>query len=376
VRICHFITGLGDGGAEAALFRLVAHGRDHQHFVVNLTRGGKYAAALRDIGVGVVDLDLKSPARVTQIPAALRQIREFRAELVQAWMYHANLVGAGVARSVLGVPNVWGIHNSGIDRTSAPALTRGAFALSRLGSRTLPDLKISCSIRAKDDLIAAGFDPRGWEVIPNGFDLSEFKFKASSRAALRKELGIADGDFLVGTVARWHPDKNHAVLFAALQRLFEGGARHTKVLLVGPGMTGENVRLRNMLSSHRLGHHVNLLGPTTDVGGIMSALDLHVLPSAREAFPNVLCEALACETPVVSVDAGDSAEIIGPLGSVARQGDVDDLVAKIQEMIALRDNHAAWNDLRLAGRRRVDQRFSIDRMVAAYENAWGRLLSR
>ena len=375
MRICHFISGLGDGGAEATLFRLVAHSRDHRHLVVNLTSGGKYATALQKIGTEVVHLHLKSPSRLANAPAVLGQIRSFGADVVQSWMYNANLVGAGIARSILRVPNAWGIHNSGIDHASFPLRTRAAFALSRLGSRKLPDLKISCSVRARERLIAAGFDPHGWEVIPNGYDLAELKFEASSRAAIRKCLDISDGDFLIGTVARWHAEKNYKFLFAALRRIFEGGRHDNKVLLAGPGMTRDNVSLWDMLSAHGLRDNVILMGPTTDVAGVMSALDLHVLPSAREAFPNVLCEALACETPVTCTDAGDAAEIIGPLGSVVRPGDVDGLVVNILDMIALRNNQQAWNDLRLAGRRRVEQMFSIDRMITAYVGAWERLLS-
>lgn len=375
MRICHFISGLGDGGAEATLYRLVAHSRDHRHLVVNLSSGGKYATALQNIGTEVVHLHLKSPSCFANAPAALRQIRSFGADVVQSWMYHANLVGSGIARSILRVPNAWGIRNSGIDHASARLRTRAAFALSRQGSRMLPDLKISCSERARRGLIAAGFDPHGWEVIPNGYDLAEFRFEACSRAAIRKGLDISDDDFLIGTVARWHPNKNHRILFAALHRIFEGGRRNTKVLLAGTGMTRDNACLQDMLSAHGLLDNVILMGPITNVAGLMSALDLHVLASAREGFPNVLCEAMACETPVICTDVGDAAEIIGQLGGVVRAGDVDDLVAKILDMIALRDNQQAWNGLRLAGRRRVEQSFSIDRMIRAYVSVWERLLS-
>ena len=107
----------------------------------------------------------------------------------------------------------------------------------------------------------------------------------------------------------------------------------------------------------------------------MSALDLLVMPSAREAFPNVVCEALACETPVVCTDAGDAAEIIGPLGRTVRPGDVDGLTASIRELVTFRDDREAWHNLRAAGRRRIKQLFTIDRMVARYEAAWERLVS-
>ena len=375
MKICHFITGLGDGGAEAALLRLITHSPDHRHLVVSLTNGGRHESSLREVGTAVVQLDLKSPLGVVNTLSALRRIRAFDPDLVQSWMYHANLVGAGIARWVLRVPNAWGIHNSGIDGAAAALSTKAAFALSKRVSRTLPDLKISCSSRARERLIATGFDPLDWEVIPNGYDLSEFIFRPTSRAAIRRELSVADGDFLIGTVARWHQDKGHAVLFAALRRLFQGDSQRVNVLLAGPGMSRDNVALGKALREHDLCDKILLLGPVTDVAGTMSALDLLVMPSAREAFPNVVCEALACETPVVCTDAGDAAEIIGPLGRAVRPGDVDGLAASIREMVTFRDDREGWHNLRAAGRRRMEQLFTIDRMVARYEAAWERLLS-
>src|SRR5690606_24672905 len=121
----------------------------------------------------------------------------------------------------------------------------------------------------------------------------------------------------IGMVARYHPQKDHGNLIDALKRLKHNHQNTFTCLLVGDGMTQGNIELKQRIEQAGLGKNVMLLGPRTDIVAIMNALDIHVLSSLGEAFPNVVAEAMACGTPCVITDVGDAALIVGDTGWIA-----------------------------------------------------------
>ena len=112
MKVLHVITGLNDGGAEAVLHRLIKHDPHDEHLVVSLTGEGKYGPVLRQSGVPVTALEMPR-GRVTWqgLSGLWRVLRAQRPDVVQTWMYHADLLG-GVCARVQGLPVVWGIRNT------------------------------------------------------------------------------------------------------------------------------------------------------------------------------------------------------------------------------------------------------------------------
>ncbi|MGE8636156.1 MAG: glycosyltransferase, partial [Achromobacter piechaudii] len=125
LHVLHVITGLGQGGAESVLLRLATYPEPGvTHTVVSLTDEGIYGERLRAAGVTVHALGMKR-GRVSLggFLALRRLIANSRADVVQTWMYHADLIG-GLAARMAGVRAIaWGIRNSGehLERSSRSA---------------------------------------------------------------------------------------------------------------------------------------------------------------------------------------------------------------------------------------------------------------
>ena len=102
----------------------------------------------------------------------------------------------------------------------------------------------------------------------------------------------------------------------------------------------------------------------------MNAIDVHVLSSAYgEAFPNAVCEAMACGTPCVVTDVGDAAAITGETGWVVPLRDPQALSQRIEEAITAIQS-GRREEVSQACRQRIVEFFGIERMVAAYEDIW------
>lgn len=368
MRVVHVITGLGDGGAEATLYRLCTHSEGISHVVISLTGPGKYGPLLEEAGVPVHCLGL-SPTRPAVRPfmKLLSLLRDSDANVVQTWMYHADLLGGVAARIVGTNAVVWGVHNAMLAIGRSGMRTVMVARLCGALSRGVPSLIISCSERAAVENAGIGYDRRRFRVIPNGYDLNEFKPNSEARDRIRRELALDEGVPLIGTVGRFDPWKDHDTLLKSLSAL-----RHLdfRCLLVGTGMDASNLELAEMVEREGLASRVLLLGRRDDIPAIMAALDLHVLSSSSEAFPNVLNEAMGCGTPCVTTDVGDARLIVGDTGWVVPPRNPEALATAIAGALASRSDTQAWTQRQQACRHRIASCYGIERMVANYAQVW------
>lgn len=369
MKTLHIITGLDDGGAEAVLYRLCLHDKASRHHVVSLMDAGKYGPLLEQAGVAVTCLNMKrGRVSVGALWRLWRLIRHTRPDVVQTWMYHADLLGGVVAR-LAGQRNIiWGIHHTTLDPEQSPRSTIAVARLCARLSRLVPRAIVCCAERARAVHAALGYDAARMRVIPNGYDLSVFHPDPQAGAALRADLDIAPDQPLIGFVARYDPLKDHATLLQALAVLKNAG-RAPCCLLIGTGLDAGNAPLTAQIAHLGLEGHIRLLGRRNDIPAVMNALDLHVLSSSSEAFPNVLAEAMACDTPCVTTDVGDAALIVGETGWVVPPGNPAALADAIDQALAERET-PAWEARRNAARNRIEAYFTIGQMVNSYRAVW------
>lgn len=368
--ILHIITGLSDGGAEAVLNRLCTYDRSNCHQVVSLMDAGKYGDLLKQADITVHCLNMpRGRIKLTGLFRLWSLLRNDRPDVVQTWMYHADLVGGVVAR-LAGIRSVcWGIRQSNLEpgncRASTILIARLCAALSRLVPRRI----ICCAHSAAQAHQRLGYVADKFRVVPNGYLIDQFVPDMMARDRLRADWDVGSSMPLLGMVARFDPQKDHENLISSLALLKDMG--HTfQCLLVGQGLTQDNVQLVSWLKDMDLQNEVILLGQRNDVPAVMNALDVHVLSSLGEAFPNVLAEAMASGTPCVTTDVGDAAVIVGDTGWVAPPKNPKALAQAISEALDAMRACSKWSDRQQAARKRIIEHFSLDRMVQAYSLVW------
>lgn len=369
MRVVHVITGLETGGAEAMLTKLALASRDAvEQSVISLRDHGTHGAALEAAGISVTSLNLH---RGAGLAAGLKRIRAALAgqapTLLHAWMYHANAVG-GLAAFGTGRPVIWNIRanriTTDVERRATVALAR----LSGLPARVLADA-IVCNSDAAIAAHAGWGYPRGrMRRIDNGFDTARLKPDAQARAELRAQLGIPDDGILIGVLGRYTPIKGHPVFAAACAELLSDSRVHAVV--AGPGLDVDGAALRATLpEAYRPRFHLH---GAIGAHRFFPALDVAVLPSLDEAFPNVLGEAMACGVAAVATDVGDCARVAQNTGVIVRAGDAAALAAGLRTAIAWSPDERAARGR--AARTRVEQEFSLSAVAEKYIGLYRELL--
>lgn len=376
LRVVHIISGLGQGGAETVLYRLVtAPGQDTRHHVVSLTDDGVFGERLRAAGVTVTTLGMPSGRlSLSGLRRLYRLLKDERPDAVQTWMYHADLIGGVVAR-LAGIRAVsWGIRNSGANLAQGSRASRiSAWLCARL-SRWVPARIVACAEEASRRHRAWGYRADIMRVIPNGYDLSRWQPDAQARARLREQWGVADDAVLIGSVARWNPLKDHANFLAAFAQCVRQRPE-LKAVLAGDGISADNAELMALVDKHGLRDQVLLLGRRDDVPAVMNALDVHVLSSLAEGFPNVVAEAMATGVACVATDVGDAALIVGQDGWVAPPRNAQALADAVLKAVQALGSPATQQQLRRV-RERIASEYGLARMVRAYDEVWRGMASK
>jgi glycosyltransferase involved in cell wall biosynthesis len=370
MKILHVITTLAQGGAEAVLFRLIiASTPALEHVVISMRGDTYYGPKLRSAGIDVHTLNMpRGRLTLGGFLRLRRLIIDARPDVVQTWMYHADLVGGLVARWA-GVRVVWGVRNSNLDADTSSVSARIVARVCGLISGWLPEAIICCSAKAARIHQVIGYCAEKFAIILNGVDITRFAPDAAVRMRTRMAWGIQPNQTLLGMVARWDPQKDHDTLLRALTHLKNRGMIF-RFVLVGTGMSQENAELCGNIDRLGLRDRIILAGPHEDIPAVMNAIDLHVLSSAYgEAFPSVVAEAMACGTPNVVTDVGESAQIVGTTGWVVPPKDAEALAQGIQDALITLDARGR-EVLGQVTRTRVQERFGLKKMVDAYVALW------
>lgn len=369
-KIVHIITGLNNGGAEAVLFRLCSNDLDNDHSVISLMDLGKYGPHLKAKGINVFCLNMpQGKITIDGLVNLYKLLKKHKPDVVQTWMYHADLIGGVIAR-LAGIKNVfWNIRQTSLEKGLTSRATVYIANICALLSYFVPRKVICCASKASEYHIALGYKKNKMVVIGNGYELDSLKQNLDLGLAIRSELLLKKDDLVLGMVGRYDPAKDHNNLLLALSHLKSKNIEF-KCLLVGKALSVENKELFDKLAQLNLLNNVILLEQRTDIPAVMNSIDIHVLSSYSEAFPNVLAEAMACGTPCVTTDVGDARSIVGDTGWVVPSRDPEALAVAIEAAVNEHNISTKWQARKESARLRIVENFSVEKMVESYKAAW------
>lgn len=369
MKIAHIISGLSRGGAEAVLVGLVSNDLVNSHEVIVLKGKGYYWDVLSGLGINLYALNMSNGSlNIVALVRLYKYLRIIKPDLVQTWMFHADLVG-GVLAKFAGVNKVfWGVHSANIQLLPWPTKFI-AYSCSFL-SYIIPSKVACCGVRAKEVMADNFYNKKCLTVVYNGYDENIFTVNgpAISRSLISPKLN--GEDFLVGFVARWDVHKDIYNLLDALRVAVQSNSK-IKCLFVGLGLDQCNNELVNSIINNNLMSNVVLLGERDDIPEFMRTVDIVLLSSISEAFPNVLAESMLCGTPCISTDVGDAKAIIAKNGWVVPCSDHEALSKAIIEAAnEYQCNSLDWSRRQKQCRDRIINKYSISNMVDKYVEMW------
>lgn len=368
VRVVHVITNLDVGGAETTLARLIAVNDRSRiwNAVIALGDAGPVGDLIEAAGCEVFALGMRGGR--LNLKAAWRLVallRCLKPDIVQTWLYHADLAGL-FAASLAGISTVtWNLRCAELDPRDHSRVTTGLVRFLALVSGR-PAAVICNSEAGRRAHERAGYHPRRWVHIPNGFDTATFRPDFAAREELRRALDATKDVLVVGLMARLHPMKDHPIFIesaAVVARTYQ----NAHFVAAGRGVP-ESENLRRLIIEHGLQQKFHLLGEQSHPAGFLAGCDVVVSASYGEAFPNVVGEAMACGVPCVVTDVGDSSALVGDAGLVVPPRDPQALAQGVLTLLQMET--AARERMGSAGRTRIAERFSLKRSSDRYQQLY------
>ena len=306
-----------------------------------------HAHLLRELGLDVRALSLRSGWDVRAFPRAMRVIDELAPDIVHTHKKYADVVGAAVAHTLC-LPLVSTLHMIEAEPTPLGRIRRTITARARS--------------RVADRIIAVSETQRQWylDVCPSAADrvvtianglAPTAALDEDARAELRASLGVTDDAVLAMSVAIMQPGKGHDDLLAAMANLPDESP--LVVALVGDGVERPKLE-RRAREDPQIRRRVRFAGWRTDVAELMYAADFVVHPGRADALPTTIIQALSAGTPVVATRVGGIPELVtNDLGTLVSPGDPEQLAAVMSALAQaphVRDSMAAAAQRRFAER--------------------------
>jgi glycosyltransferase involved in cell wall biosynthesis len=361
-QVLQVVLSLAPGGTERLVIELSRRLHDrHGMAVCCLDEPGLWAEELRQQGIAVTVLGRRpgfSPRLGGQIAAVAAR---HRAAVLHCHQYSPFIYGslAGLGRPLRVVFTEHG------RLSDAPSSAKRRVANWLFGRLNCDVFAVSQDL--KRSMVAEGFQARRIRVIWNGIDPGPGP-RASDRISARERLGVRREDFLIGSVGRLDPVKDLLTLVAAFREA-ASSIPAARLVIVGDG--SERAALETAIDRLGLQGRIMLTGVRSDVRQLLPAFDVYVNCSIFEGISLTILEAMASGLPVVATGVGGTPEIVDsatgilvPPRNAARISDALRQLATASDVA---------RSLGAAGRRRVEDSFSMDRMVREYSAVYDQM---
>ena len=379
MKILHIINSLKKGGAEGNLFRLCKFHKKKYNTkidvtVLTLTDNGFYEPELGKLGIKVYSLNINPNNKLSGLTKKIIKLRklilDLNPDIIQSWMYHSNFLTLFLPKKFHSKV-FWNIRHSELNFKISKKMTIFLSLICGIFSKFVPRKIIYCSERSIKFHEKQHFYSKDKAVlIYNGYNHKNYFPSKNLRINFRKKYKINKEQIILGYAGRYAKQKNIPSLLSAFSKV---NKKNSSVFLF---MAGKDINLKNK----ELVNYINDLGIKTNVIFLneqknllkfYNGIDLLILTSFSESFPNVLPEAMLCTTPVLSSDAGCSKKIIDKFGFVMKNNDDQSIFKNLNKIIQYNiKNKKKWKYLKKKSRLQIINEFSISKMSKEYVQNW------
>lgn len=373
--VAHVLHRFDVGGLENGVVNLINQlpAQRFRHAVIALTEVSEFRRRVQRDDVQFFALD-KPPGQGLRVaPRMVSLLRRISPAIVHT---------RNLAALEMTLPAAWAgvparVHGEHGWDTSDPDGRSRKFRLVRRFYRPFVHRYVALSRHLQRYLVdAVGVPGERVEQIYNGVDTRRFHPAAAGREPIAGSPFAAPEFWLVGTVGRLQAIKDQVLLARAFVRALEldpGARGRLRLVVAGDGPL--RAQVEQVLHDGGAESLAWLAGSREDVPQVLRGLDAFVLPSLAEGISNTILEAMATGLPIVATAVGGNVELIedGATGRLVPAGVVDTLA---QAMLEDCRDPAAARSRGAAARSAVQQRFSLDSMVAAYGGLYQRLLEQ
>jgi sugar transferase (PEP-CTERM/EpsH1 system associated) len=364
----HVVHSLGTGGTEAGVRKLLA-GLDGSAFQQTVCTVLDSPAADPTTGTRVISLGRSRRSIGFLVPDLARVFERERPHIVHSrnWGTIEAVPAARLARvpGVIHSEHGFNMHTVNQQPWRRTVFRRVCFKWADLFLVVSQGLRdhYARQLRIPVDRI---------QVVANGVDTQRFRPLPECRKDFRRKLGFGENTFVVGTVSRLDPVKNHRGLFRAAERMLSEGCP-LQLVIVGDGP--ERASLENdVRHSPLLRKRMLFVGEASNISEWLNSFDVFVLPSLAEGMSNTLLEAMAAGVAPVASRVGGNPEVIeeGLSGLLFEAADTNELAAYLKGLALDRK----WrHDLGARARHRAENCFSLKAMLTNYAQVYDGVLA-
>lgn len=369
-RVLLVISSLGLGGAQVQLAELLNRLPKDEYDVDLLALGGDGEFSRqwlkRDVEVAFVQ---QWPRLVPSVREIMARCREREYDIVHTWLFMANIVAVAAAR-LAGVPVVIAsVRNLSVWKRERWYRKWWHRPADILGSHAADVVTVNANALVADHARWALMRQAPIEVIHNGLDPARFVVdRAASREQLRALCGAPADAVFVGAVGRLAPEKDHETFIRLLASVCRQRADVHGVLIGSGDLRG---RLEAVAQAFGLAGRITFAGERKDARALMAGLDMLVLTSVSEGFPNVLLEAAFMGVPAAATDIAGNPDVLAFNESLFAAMDAE---AGAERVLAMLADPARTSERAMAVRARANALFTTDRSVGAWLDLYRRRL--
>lgn len=379
MKILHIINSLKKGGAEGNLYRLCNfHKKKYKKkidiTIITLINNGFYEKQLKKVGIKIVSLNINNINSFFENIKKLLTVREFikkqNPDIIQSWMYHSNFLTIFFQREFRN-RIFWNIRHTVLNLNMSKKTTILVSIFCGLFSRYVPKKIIYCSEKSINFHEKHHFYyKKKTTLIDNGYSAKTYFSSKSKRLNFRKKFKIKKSDIIFGFAGRYTYEKNINSILHAFSKIVKNH-HNVYFYMVGKNVNNKNKELMNYLNKLKLKNKVFLLNEQKNLLEFYNGIDLLLLASHSESFPNVIAEAMLCSTPVMSSNVGSSKKIINKYGFIMNNNDYFTIFKNLNKFIQFfKKKKKKWRSIKKNSQLRIKRNFSIEKMANTYFENW------